>query len=97
MQHKIIALVLAALTSGAAHAANSHQFDPPWNQPPTSAVEFTVPGINNVPDLYGDIEDPQLVIFFAGNQFMVVDDLLAGFRNKYPQYQRIFVPTGKPR
>lgn len=77
-------------------AQDKHRFDPPWNNPPKSAVEFTVPGINNVPDLYGDIENPQLVVFFAGNQFMCVDDLLAGFRRKHPEIQRIFVETLPP-
>lgn len=77
-------------------AQDNHRFDPPWNTPPKSAVEFTVPGINNVPDLYGDIVNPQLVVFFAGNQFMCVDDLLAGFRKRNPEFQRIFVETLPP-
>ena len=76
--------------------AQEHRFDPPWNTPPESKVMFTIPGIENVPDLFGDINDPQLVVFFAGNQFMCIDDLLAGFKNKYPQYQRIFAETLPP-
>ena len=79
-----------------ANAQADHRFDPPWNTPPKSAVAFTVPGINNVPDLYGDIVDPQLVVFFAGNQFMCVDDLLVGFRKRNPEFQRIFVETLPP-
>jgi len=77
-------------------AAQEHTFDPPWNDPPASAVNFTVHGINNAPDLYGDIVDPQLVVFFAGNQFMCVDELLAAFRKAHPQYERIFVETLPP-
>lgn len=73
-----------------------HRFDPPWNTPPESKLMFTIPGVDNVPDLFGDINDPQLVIFFAGNQFMCVDDLLAGFKKDYPQYQRIFAETLPP-
>ncbi|MGV6946846.1 molybdate ABC transporter substrate-binding protein [Sphingobacterium kyonggiense] len=76
--------------------AQDHKFDPPWNTPPEAAVNFTVPGIDNVPDLFGDIVDPQLVVFFAGNQFMCMDDLLAAFKKKHPQYQRIFVETLPP-
>jgi ABC-type molybdate transport system substrate-binding protein len=76
--------------------AQDHRFDPPWNTPPESKIKFTIPGIDNVPDLFGDINDPQLVIFFAGNQFMCVDDLLAGFKKDYPQYQRIFAETLPP-
>jgi len=76
--------------------AQNHRFDPPWNTPPAGKLQFTVHGIDNVPDLYGDINDPQLVIFFAGNQFMVIDDLLAAFKAKYPQYQRVFAETLPP-
>ncbi len=76
--------------------AQDHKFDPPWNPPPKSAVTFTVKGVDNIPDIYGDINDPQLVIFMGGNQFMVLDDLLAAFRKKHPQYQRILVETLPP-
>lgn len=77
-------------------AQDPHQFDPPWNTPPKSAVEFTIQGINNVPDLYGDIVDPQLVVFFAGNQFMCIDDLLEGFKKKHPHITRVFAETLPP-
>lgn len=76
--------------------AQGHRFDPPWNDPPQSKVMFTVPGIDNVPDLYGDINDPQLVVFFAGNQFMCIGDLMAAFTKEYPGYQRIFAETLPP-
>lgn len=77
-------------------AAQDHQFDPPWNTSPQSKVMFTIPGVDNVPDLFGDINDPQLVIFFAGNQFMCIDDLIAAFKEKFPQYQRVFAETLPP-
>lgn len=76
--------------------AQDHRFDPPWNTPPESSVMFTVPGVDNVPDFFGDINDPQLVVFFAGNQFMCIDDLLASFKKEYPQYHRIFAETLPP-
>lgn len=76
--------------------AQDHRFDPPWNTPPRSSVMFTVPGVDNVPDLFGDINDPQLVVFFAGNQFMCIDDLLAAFKKEHPQYQRVFAETLPP-
>ena len=69
---------------------------PPWIQAPLRGENFTVPGIDNVPDLYGDINDPQLVVFFAGNQYMVVRDLLQAFQAAHPEYQRIFVETLPP-
>ncbi len=78
------------------YAQDSHRYDPPWNTPPKSTVEFTIQGINNVPDLYGDIVDPQLVVFFAGNQFMCIDDLLEGFKKRHPHITRIFAETLPP-
>ena len=76
--------------------AQDHRYDPPWNTPPESSLNFTIPGIDNVPDLYGDIIDPQLVVFFAGNQFMCIDDLMTAFKKKYPQYKRVFAETLPP-
>jgi molybdate transport system substrate-binding protein len=93
---KSVLLLTVAVITTLGSQAQDHRFDPPWNTPPESKVMFTVPGIDNVPDLYGDIIDPQLVVFFAGNQFMCIDDLLAGFKTAYPQYQRIFVETLPP-
>lgn len=91
-----ILITFSLLTAVLTVKAQDHRFDPPWNTPPQSKVMFTVPGVDNVPDLFGDINDPQLVIFFAGNQFMCVDDLLAAFKAKHPQYQRIFAETLPP-
>lgn len=93
---KNIILFLAFLTMALSTVAQTHQYDPPWNQPPESAVNFTVKGIDNLPDIYGDINDPQLVVFMGGNQFMVLGDLLAAFQKKYPQYKRILVETLPP-
>ena len=86
-------ILLSIQTSG---QDQDHRYDPPWNTPPESKVMFTVPGVDNVPDLFGDINDPQLVIFFAGNQFMCIDDLLTAFKMNFPQYQRIFAETLPP-
>lgn len=88
----IFIFILAALAVN----AQDHRFDPPWNQPPAAGVHFTVPGVDNAPDLYGDIIDPQLVVFFAGNQFMVIDSLIHDFKKAYPQYQRVFAETLPP-
>lgn len=95
MKYFVTVLMVTLLLAGALHAQD-HRFDPPWNTPPAAGVAFTVPGIDNVPDLYGDIIDPQLVIFFAGNQFMVIDSLITDFKKTYPQYQRIFAETLPP-
>ncbi len=95
MKKYIYSLSLLTLLATSA-IAQEHHFDPPWNTAPQAAVNFTVPGINNVPDLYGDIVDPQLVVFFAGNQFMCIDEILDGFKKKHPEYKRIFVETLPP-
>lgn len=80
----------------AAPVEPAHRFDPPWNAPSQAGVPFTVPGIDNAPDLFGDVVDPQLVVFFGGNQFMVLDDLLKEFRKAHPEYVRVFVETLPP-
>ncbi len=69
---------------------------PPWSNFHQEGKIFTVPGVDNVPDLHGDINNPDLVVFFAGNQFMVVPELLKAFKKEYPQYKRIFVETLPP-
>ncbi|GAB3357423.1 substrate-binding domain-containing protein [Arachidicoccus ginsenosidivorans] len=94
-------LLGSAITCFAQHQANknheiNHDFDPPWNTPPKSSVLFTIAGIDNVPDLYGDINDPQLVVFFAGNQYMCIDSLVKAFKQQYPVYKRIFIETLPP-
>lgn len=96
VNYRLLLFFLIFTSTMSVKAQDVHRFDPPWNTPPKSAVEFTIQGINNVPDLYGDIVDPQLVVFFAGNQFMCIDELLAGFKKKHPQIERIFAETLPP-
>jgi molybdate transport system substrate-binding protein len=80
-----------------------HDFDkkllevqPPWNAPIYPATEVTVPGLENVPDIHGDINNPQLVIFFAGNQYMLVNKLMKSFMKSYPKYKRVVAFTLPP-
>lgn len=90
--------LLAAASCGlafAASAADSKDFLPPWNPPP-AGLQFSVPPVDAIADLHGDIVDPQLTVFFAGNQFMVVHDLMTAFKRAHPQYQRIYVETLPP-
>jgi ABC-type molybdate transport system substrate-binding protein len=98
MRHSIPRLLLAAAScvlSVAASAADQPDYLPPWNPPP-AGLQFSVPPFDAIADLHGDIVDPQLVVFFAGNQFMVVHDLMDAFRQAHPAYQRIFVETLPP-
>jgi len=91
----LLAGVLSAVCAGAI-AGQSKDYLPPWNPPPAGGEHFSVPPVDAIADLHGDVVDPQLTVFFAGNQFMVVHDLLAAFRKAYPQYQRIYVETLPP-
>lgn len=98
MRHSIVRLLAAALvfsTACSAGAAERTDFLPPWNPPP-AGLQFSVPPFDAIADLHGDIVDPQLVLFFAGNQFMVVHDLLEAFKQAHPQYQRIYAETLPP-
>jgi molybdate transport system substrate-binding protein len=69
---------------------------PPWSGTQPQGKDFTIDLIDNAPDLHGDIIDPQLIVFFAGNQFMVVSDLMAAFKEDHPQIRRIYVETLPP-
>ncbi|HEX6550296.1 MAG TPA: substrate-binding domain-containing protein [Gammaproteobacteria bacterium] len=89
-------LTAAMLLSATGLAAANNDFLPPWNPPPQNGKSFTIPEIDIVADLHGDITDPQLVVFFAGNQFMVVHDLVQAFKQAHPEYQRVFVETLPP-
>jgi ABC-type molybdate transport system substrate-binding protein len=91
-------LLCIALTAWCSISLAEGQPDylPPWNPPPANGKHFTIPEIDIVADLHGDVVDPQLTVFFAGNQFMVVHELVAAFQKQYPQYQRIFVETLPP-
>ncbi|HVY06955.1 MAG TPA: substrate-binding domain-containing protein [Burkholderiales bacterium] len=99
-QRVIAAAVLSAAVHAWAVAGDTadpqYRYDPPWNAPPGDELNFTVPGIDNVPDLQGDVNDPQLTVFFAGNQYMVVRDLVQAFRAAHPEITRVFVETLPP-
>ncbi len=60
------------------------EVQPPWNKPLYPGTELTVPGLQNVPDIHGDVNNPQLVVFFAGNQYMLVNRLMKAFTKAYP-------------
>jgi molybdate transport system substrate-binding protein len=92
----IFYMILLQCCFSRAAVSQANSFDPPWNKPPVAGINFTVHGIDNVPDLYGDIIDPQLIIFFGGNPFMILDDLTKAFKKKYPRYERLFIETLPP-
>lgn len=101
MKHNLYSMAvtlfsLAALLFTFSTVASAQKVSPPWSAFQQTGKQFTVHGIDNVPDLHGDINNPDLVVFFAGNQFMVVPDLIKAFKEEYPQYQRVFVETLPP-
>lgn len=57
---------------------------------------FTVPGVDDAPDLHGDPATTQLTIFAAGNQFFVMPALLAAFERAHPEIRRVFYETFPP-
>jgi molybdate transport system substrate-binding protein len=57
---------------------------------------LTLSPVDNVFDLHGSLTDADLIVFFNGNQFMVVDDLIGAFRQQYSQVQHIFYETLPP-
>ncbi len=89
-------LAVATLFFTTAGIALAGDIEPPWNAPPEGGKNFTVPGIDNVPDLQGDVNDPDLVVFLAGNQYMVVRDLVLAFKDAHPAYRRVFAETLPP-
>ncbi|HXH65230.1 MAG TPA: substrate-binding domain-containing protein, partial [Mariprofundaceae bacterium] len=88
-------LVMLLVVAGNAYAAEGAHA-PPWSEPMVKGEPFTIDGIENAPDLHGDVNDPQLVVFFAGNQYMLVNRLLEAFQHKHPQYTRVFAETLPP-
>jgi hypothetical protein len=75
---------------------------PPWtrgaNNPALDkGVEFQVPDIDNVPDLHGNPNQAQLVLFVGGNQFMVMPALMRAFEAQHPNLRgHIFYETLPP-
>jgi molybdate transport system substrate-binding protein len=59
-------------------------------------VNFTVPPVDQTVDLHGDPANAQLVIFAAGNQYMVMPALLSAFRAEHPNVRSIFYETLPP-
>ena len=93
--------VLVPLLFASAIQANAQKF-PPWSRGannPASAkgYVFQVEGVDSVPDLHGNPAGARLVLFIAGNQFMALPKLIAGFEHQHPELRgRIFYETLPP-
>ncbi|HEV2117605.1 MAG TPA: substrate-binding domain-containing protein [Terriglobales bacterium] len=90
-----------ALVAGFSVMAAAQQA-PPWSQGRNNPAAdkgfvFQVDDVDNVPDLHGNPEGAQLVLFIGGNQFMVLPELIEGFERQHPELRgRIFYETLPP-
>lgn len=57
---------------------------------------FEVPESNYVLDFHGNPQAADLVIFMAGNQYMVIPELVRAFRERHPDVRHIFYATTPP-
>jgi len=100
--NRVAALAALAIASVAIAASARAQTSPPWsrgaNDPAgEKGYAFQVEGVDNVPDLHGNPAGARLVLFIAGNQFMVLPKLIAGFEREHPELRgRIFYETLPP-
>ncbi|MGA9659383.1 MAG: substrate-binding domain-containing protein [Asticcacaulis sp.] len=65
------------------------------------ALEFTVAGIDDLPDFNGDLTAPELVLYVGGNYFFAMPALVAAFEAEYADMKgRIYwetIPPGRLR
>lgn len=57
-----------------------------------------LPETEIITQFHGDPDKAQLRLFMAGNQFVVMDNLIAEFKKQHPKYQEIYyvtIPPGK--
>ena len=109
MKHKIAYLMTVifgittlATSTSAEMPDYKPQIYPPWssganNPVPVKGLEFTVPEVDNLPDLHGNPIDPGLVIFVGGNYFFAMAPLVNAFEQQHPELKgRIFYETLPP-
>lgn len=58
--------------------------------------ELTVAPVDVVSDLHGDPLAADLVLFLNGNQFMVMEELVAAFQRAFPMIRHVFYETLPP-
>ncbi len=78
------------------------QVFPPWSQGANTDVidkgfEFTVPEVDSLADFHGDVTDPLLVLYIAGNYYFAMAPLVHTFEDSHPEYRgRIYYETIPP-
>ncbi len=99
---RISLTLFAMLLCLASCPRNFAQSTPPWSRGRNAPAEdkgfvFSVPDIDNVPDLHGNPEGAKLVLFIGGNQFFVLPELVAAFETHHPELRgHIFYETLPP-
>ena len=65
---------------------------------PVNEAAFPTIPTDRVEDLHNlEIADSaDLILFMAGNQFMVMDEIVSAFQKKHPEITRIFYETLPP-
>lgn len=94
----------ASITPAYADAALDQEMGvyPPWshgaNNPVNSrGLEFTVPEVDNLPDLHGNPINPGLSIFVGGNYFFAMAPLVEAFEKLHPELKgKIYYETLPP-
>ena len=65
---------------------------PPWSHGDNTDVtdkgfEFTVPEVNSLADFHGDVGNPSLVLYIAGNYYFAMGPLAQAFEESHPEYR----------
>jgi molybdate transport system substrate-binding protein len=75
---------------------------PPWqhganNDALDRGLEFTVPEVDDLADFHGDITDPKLVLYVAGNYFFAMAPLVQAFEAEHSEFKgRLYWETIPP-
>jgi ABC-type molybdate transport system substrate-binding protein len=103
----LIGVLAACLVGSSASAAstapqNTDSFYPPWqkganNDALDRGLDFTIPGVDDLPDFHGDLTDPKLVLYVGGNYFFAMAPLVRTFEETHSEYKgKIFWETIPP-
>src|SRR6202167_6629583 len=105
----VLALMLPTLSAASddckCRAQLTHDPDeifPPWqkgenNDALNRGVDFTAPQNDSLADFHGDLTNPKLVLYVAGNYFFAMAPLVRTFEELHPEYKgKIYWETIPP-
>ncbi|MDE8349433.1 MAG: substrate-binding domain-containing protein [Acidocella sp.] len=78
------------------------QIFPPWqhganNDTLDKGFDFSVPEADDMADFHGDVNNPKLVLYVAGNYYFAMAPLVKAFESENPQYKgHVFAVTIPP-